>query len=164
MTRRVEHHRGAAAAARLVFAALSVLVPAAAIAQQQPPPGRPGGTALIAKDDYKGIKHQFSFAISGGFDLDVLGDLVNGSLGQQGDTQVAIRQAQAWPDIYVAVPKRAELTIGYAVFERDEVIARVGRATYTSDPLTTAGNYATPLATGDVTLAMTQYRERAWER
>jgi hypothetical protein len=86
-----------------------------------------------------------------------------GVLGTQNGTQIAIRQARPWPDIYVTIPKRVEATIGFAVFQKDEVLARIGRATYTSDPMTDAGNYATVQATGDVTLTMSQYRERAME-
>lgn len=137
------------------------LAPAAPARAQQPTP--PPGAFLLPQETLKGIKHHASFMLSGGFDLDVIGNVVEGALGQQGSTQIAVTQSLPWPDVYVAVPKRVEFVAGFGIFQKDEIIGRVSRTTYTADPVEKAGNYAGPGQAGDVTLNATPYRERSWE-
>ena len=79
---------------------------------------------------------------------------------RQGGNAVAVRQAAA----YRISASRAETElVGYGLFQRDEIIARVSRATYTSDPLEQAGNFAGSAGRGDLTVTFSQYRERTWE-
>ena len=138
--------------------AVALLLPSTARGQQPP-----AGAFRMPAAPVRPIRHHISFMLSGGFDLDVFGNVIEGALGQRGGAQVAVRQSVAWPDIYVAVPKRADFSVGFGVFKKDEVVARVSRAIYTSEPLTDAGNYAGGGLVGDLTIDVSQYRERAWE-
>lgn len=127
-------------------------------------PGQaPGQAPLALEDRYLGLKHHASFAISGGFDLDFIGDIINGGLGSIDDRQIAVRQAQPWPEVYVALPKRAQASVGFALFQHDEIVARVSQAHYVSEPLGNAGNFAGTAGNETITVNFSDYRERAWE-
>lgn len=143
---------------RVLFLAIAgVLIARAAGAQP------PGGLVLRPQDTFKGLKGHVSVMLSGGFDLDVFGDVVTGVLGHRDDAQLAIRAPRPWPDLYVAIPKRVEVAVGYAVTQKLEVVGRFSRANYTSQPLRDAGSFASLLGEGTVTLDLTPYRERSWE-
>ena len=120
-------------------------------------------TPLMPQETLKGIEHHISFMISGGFDLDVLGYIVLGAVGAHDGTPLALREAHNWPDIYVAVPKRTQIALGYGVFQHDEIVGRLSRATYLSQPLTDAGNLASPNGSMVLGLDLSPYREKAWE-
>jgi hypothetical protein len=147
----------------IVFAGLGLAAPARAQAPAggQLPPAAP--IELKAQDAVPGLKYHASFQISTGFDLDVLGNIINGALGTIGTSQIAIRQARPYPDIYVTVPKRSQVTAGFGVFQHDEIIGRISRATYTADPLTDAGNFAGAAGNETVAVAFSPYREKTWE-
>lgn len=149
-------------ARRAVFLAVFIAVaPGARDARAQQPP--PGALRLAASEPPVTVKYHASFLLSGGFDLDVIGNIVEGALGERDGDQVALRQSLPWPDVYVSVPKRADLALGFGVFQKDEVVLRLSRATYTSDPVTDAGNFVGRTGDGTLTLKVSQYRERAWE-
>lgn len=117
---------------------------------------------LVAGAPFLGIKHKLSVTFSGGFDLDVIGNIINGVLGRQGDDQLAIRSVVAWPDIYVSVPKRPELTLGFGFAQKDEVVLRLSRANYSADPFD-AGNFVDDLGDHALTLEVSPYKEQSWE-
>jgi hypothetical protein len=154
-------------ASRLVRRALLALLPCACVAvpasaQQPTPPG--GGLMLTTQDTFKGIKNHVSFMLSGGFDLDVFGDVISGALGQRADgAELAIRATRPYPDVYVALPRRAQIALGFGLTQHNEIVARLSKATYTSEPLTDAGNFVGPEGEGGVTMDVSQCRERSWE-
>ena len=143
----------------LTALAAGVWLTGVAFAQDAPVPLVVAPTA----DATTGIKHHVSFGLSGGFDLDVFGDILMGGLGERNGQQLAVRQARPWPDIYVAVPKSAQVSVGFGVFRRDEVIARLSRATYTSEPVTDAGNFAGQTGSEALIASLSSYREQSWE-
>ena len=143
----------------VMLTAATLLLADTASAQQP----APQTLQLAPKAAPGGVKYHASFMLSGGFDLDAFGTVLEATLGSQGSAQVAVRQSVAWPDIYVTVPKRAEFSVGFGIFQKDEIVARISRATYTSDPLADAGNFASPSAFGDLTVDVSQYREQSWE-
>lgn len=118
---------------------------------------------LIPDEKTPPIKHHATFTLSGGFDLDVIGSIVTGALGQKDDAQLAIRQTLPWPDLFVTLPKRAEFSAAFGVFEKDEAVVRLSKASYAADPLTDAGNFAGRAGDGVLTLQLSEYREQSWE-
>lgn len=153
--------RGRSRVAMMVLAAAAGLLSASEARAQQAP--APGAFQLIPAEPLQSVRYHASFMLSGGFDLDVFGNVLEGALGARDRAQLAVRQSVPWPDVYVAVPKRAELTVGFGVFRKDEVVLRLSHTTYTSEPLQDAGNYVEPGAAGDLTVGVSRYRERSWE-
>ncbi len=124
--------------------------------------GPPAG-AMLPKPNIKGVKYHVSLMVSGGFDMDLFGDFVEGQLGLHDGHQLAIREPRPWPDVYVKVPRRRQATVGFGVFKKDEIIARVSKADYTATPMTDAGSYAGDTANEPMTLAVSPYHERSLE-
>jgi hypothetical protein len=145
-------------AVRRTLALLLFCSTAAPVYAQAPKP-----LVLTAANPFKGVKHQISLSLSGGFDLDVIGDVVNGGIGSQGDdAQLAIRAPQPWPEVYTSVPKRPELTIGYGFGQKHEVIVRLSRAHYTGEPFD-AGNFVDRTGDRPLAVAVSPYDEKSWE-
>jgi len=142
----------------IVFSGIAAPVLAQTPAGQPPKP-----IELKSNEGVLSLKYHATFQISGGFDLDVLGNVINGAIGAIDGQPTAIRQARPYPDVYVDVPKRAQISVGFGVFSRDEIIGRLSRATNPSQPLTDAGNIATPGGSKDLTVTFSPYREHAWE-
>lgn len=108
-------------AAFLCGAALVTAVPA--WAQQAPTGG--SRTDLGGKQGGQtfSVKGHFSVFVSGGLDLDVLGDVNGGALGTIRGTQMLL-DPTAYPDVYVRTQRRRSVGIGFGVFKKVELFAR----------------------------------------
>ena len=152
MTRRIER--------ALLLALFCGWATSRASAQGPPDLGTPVPSPEPA---FQGIKHHASFMISGGFDLDVFGNFIEGGLGARDGHQIAVRQALPWPSVYIAVPRRAQASVGFGVFQHDEIVARASKADYVGGVIDDIGNLAGTAGNETVTIAFSQYHERAWE-
>jgi hypothetical protein len=142
-----------------LLCALFALSSTPALAQAPPA----GGLRLTAEDPFKGVKNQVSFVLSGGFDMDVIGNVANGALGGRDTTQVAIKQTLPWTDVYTSVPRRAELVVGFGLRQKDEIVVRLSRATYADGLAVDAGNYVDDEGNVVLDLEVSPYKEQSWE-
>ncbi len=142
--------------ALVVAAIASVWMTSSASAQQAglPPPA----PNKIAEQAQFSVKHHFSFFLSGGWDLDVIGNLLKQTEGSFNGQQVIIEPPQtAYTDIYVATPKRGEAAVGFGISKRSEIVFRVSQARYQSSPA------AIGAPNDALTVSMTPYREQSLE-
>jgi hypothetical protein len=142
----------------LLLCAVCTLWAAPALAQAPA-----GGVRLTGEDPFRGVKNQVSFLLSGGFDMDVIGNIANGALGGRDTTQVAIKQALPWTDVYTSIPRRAELAVGFGLREKDEIVLRLSRATYPTGLAADAGNYVDDDGNVILDVEISPYKERSWE-
>jgi hypothetical protein len=144
----------------LLSAMLAIGVSAPAFAQGvQPVPASPAARQTKAKANWT-LKHHLSLQVSGGFDLDVFGSILAVGVGTRETpefTQTLVINKTAYPDAYVATPRRSEAAIGFGIFSRDELFARVSRATYLAQPIGVGVEQA------KMTAALSPYKETSLE-
>jgi hypothetical protein len=139
-----------------VVIGLSLAAPAfAQTAGQQPPPIGP--TTRTKPHESWSLKGHLSLQVSGGFDLDVFGNILAVSQGKPTPSQSLIVSTTAYPDTYVKTPRRAEAAVGFGIFARDEVFARVSRTQYSATPLNVGVDRAGMAAT------LSLYKEQSVE-
>lgn len=99
--------------------------------------------ATIIKPIETGVKGDLTLMVSGGFDLDFLGevlgygvscdpDVTEGATACTQQTRIlTVDRLVHWPDAYSSLPRRATATLGFGIFNKDELIVSVsiGRAT-----------------------------------
>jgi hypothetical protein len=144
----------------LISAALCLGLAAPVLAQDATPgPGSPASRTTKPKANWT-LKHHVSLQVSGGYDLDVFGSVLANSVGTRTTstyTQTLVVSTTAYPDVFVRVPKRSQVSLGFGIFRRDELFARISRATYVALPL----NVGIPQAS--MVVALSPYKEQSVE-
>lgn len=115
---------------------LAICLLVTGVAEAQGPPTGP--VASLPKTEL-GIKYRLSVMVSGGLDLDVFGevvvpglncdpDLTEGPTACRNQTRIVQSSGVAhYPDVYVAVPKRFHASVGFGIFQKDELIVQVSK-------------------------------------
>ena len=138
-----------------VFAvAAGTFAAAPASAQTTPPPVPAMHIAAQAEFNLRG---HLSAMVSGGWDLDVIGDVTAGALGMAPDGQQFAINPTAYPDVFAKTPTRRAASIGFGIARRTEVFARYTEANYTS-ARSSVGAPSVPLV-----MKVSNYREKSYE-
>lgn len=153
------------------LAVLGSLLVATVAAAQGPPPGNP---AALPPTEL-GIKGRLSIMASGGLDLDVFGEVVTFGLSCNNDItegptacnqQQRIRQVDRvlhYPDVYVSVPKRLNASVGFGIFQKDELIVQVSRSRSAAEPSIDVGNFISPEGNRPLFGTFTTYEDSSIE-
>ena len=140
-------------------------------AAQGPPPGAP---ASLPPTEL-GIKGRLSIMASGGLDLDVFGEVVNFGLSCNNDLTegptaciqqqriIQVDRVLHYPDVYVSVPKRLNASVGFGIFQKDELIVQVSRSSSAAEPGIDVGNFISPEGNRSLFGTFTTYKDTAIE-
>jgi hypothetical protein len=121
-------------------------------------------TAAVKPGTDVGIRGKFSLMGAYGFDLDVLGDVLqagDGSLGDPPTQIVVIEQPVGYPSVYFSTPRRQLITAGFGVFQRRELIFQYSRTEYAAEPAT-VGEIGTASGVRKLTATATPYIDEAY--
>jgi len=103
------------------------------------------------------VKGHLSVFTGLGLDLDVIGDVTSGAVGSIRGTSVAV-QGTAFPDVYVATPRRRYLGASFGFKRKTEIMARYQEA---RNPASTIEGGAT--AVSKFAVSYSDYRDRMFE-
>lgn len=119
-----------------------------------------------------GIKYRLSLMVSGGLDLDVLGEVVtpglscNATEGHQGpdacNQQSRIFELNStlrYPNVYATVPVRFHASAGFGIFQRQELIVQVSRNRSTAEPDIRIGRALSGEGDRDLRATFTNYED-----
>jgi hypothetical protein len=147
------------------------LLVATVAAAQGPPPGDP---AALPPTEL-GIKGRLSIMASGGLDLDVFGEVVTFGLScdnnlTTGPTAciqqqriIQVERVSHYPDVYVSVPKRLNASVGFGIFQKDELIVQVSQSRSAAAPNIRVGNLISAEGNRPLRATFTTYEDRAIE-
>jgi len=150
---------------------LGSLLVATVAAAQGPPPGTP---AALPPTEL-GIKGRLSIMASGGLDLDVFGEVVTFGLSCNNDLTtgptaciqqqriIQVERVSHYPDVYVSVPRRLNASIGFGIFQKDELIVQVSRSRSAADPGIRVGTLITAQGNRPLRGTFTTYEDRSIE-
>jgi hypothetical protein len=150
---------------------LGSLLVATVAAAQGPPPGAPASLPPVEL----GIKGRLSIMASGGLDLDVFGEVLNFGLSCDNDLTegptaciqqqriVQVERAIHYPDVYVSVPKRLNASIGFGIFQKDELIVQVSRSSSAAEPDVNIGNMLSAEGNRPLRGTFTTYKDTSIE-
>lgn len=110
----------------------------------------------------QGIRGKFSLMGSYGLDLDLFGDVLAAGVGETPTRIVQVAEPIAYPQIYVATPRRQIVTAGFGVFQRRELIVRFSRTENAAEPLT-VGEVLTVSGRRTLTATVTSYKDQSIE-
>ena len=155
---------------RLVVGVLAVLLtPVLAVAQV-----RPGEPAIIRPVD-TGVKGDFTLSLSGGLDLDFLGevlgygvscdpDVTEGTTACSQQTRIlTVDRLVHWPDAYSTLPTRATATIGFGIFNKDELIVSVSMGRGTGVQGLRVGEVISLEGRRGMNVGFSEYKDRTFE-
>jgi hypothetical protein len=159
---------------RLVGRSLTVLgsLLVASVAAAQGPP--PGDQVALPKTEL-GIKGRLSVMASGGLDLDVFGEVVTFGLScdntlttgptacNQQPRIIQVDRIAHYPDVYVSVPKRLNASVGFGIFQKDELIVQVSRSSSAAEPGIRIGNLISAQGTRPLNATFTTYQDTSIE-
>lgn len=141
-------------------------------AQAQGPP--PGPVAALPPVEL-GIKYRLSVMVSGGLDLDVFGEVAVPGVScdvtvTEGPTAcnnqariVQSSRALHYPDVYVATPKRWHASVGFGIFQKDELIVQVSGNRATAEENIVLGEVLTGAGNTPLRATFTTYEDLAIE-
>lgn len=153
------------------LAALGSLFVATVAAAQGPPPDNPAALPPVEV----GIKGRLSLMASGGVDLDVFGEVVTFGLSCNNDTSegatACIQQQRIiqmdrilhYPDVYVSIPKRLNASVGFGIFQKDELIVQVSRSRSAAEPGIDTGNVISAEGNRPLFGTFTEYEDTSIE-
>jgi hypothetical protein len=110
----------------------------------------------------QGIRGTFSLMGSYGLDLDLFGDVLTAGVGETPTRIVQVAEAIAYPQIYVATPRRQIVTAGFGVFQRRELIVRFSRTENAAEPVR-VGDVFTASGQRTLTATVTSYKDQSIE-
>jgi len=153
------------------LAVLGSLLVATVAAAQGPPPDAP---ASLPRTEL-GIKGRLSLMASGGLDLDVFGEVVTFGLSCDNDISegptaclqqqriIQVDRILHYPDVYVSVPKRLNASVGFGIFQKDELIIQVSRSRSAAEPGIDVGNFISPEGNRPLFGTFTTYEDTSIE-
>jgi hypothetical protein len=156
-------------ARRVAALCLLILWPSLAAAQARP------GDATMIKPIETGVKGDLTLMVSGGLDLDFLGevlgygvscdpDLTEGSTACSQQTRiVTVDRLVHWPDAYSSLPTRATATLGVGIFNKDELIVSVSMGRATGVQNLRVGEVISLEGRRNMNVAFSQYKDRTIE-
>ena len=151
--------------------ALGSLLVATVAAAQGPPPDNPAALPPVEV----GIKGRLSLMASGGVDLDVFGEVVSFGLSCNNDISegptACIQQQRIiqmdrilhYPDVYVSIPKRLNASVGFGIFQKDELIVQVSRSRSAAEPGIDTGNVISAEGNRPLFGTFTEYEDTSIE-
>lgn len=140
-------------------------------AAQGPPPQDP----LALPPTELGIKYRLSLMVSGGFDLDVFGEVVTIGLSCNNDITegptaciqqqriVQVDQLLHYPDVYISTQRRGTATAGFGIFQKDELIVQVSRSSSAAELGIRLGNFISPEGTRVLRATFSTYKDQSIE-
>lgn len=110
----------------------------------------------------RGVRGTFSLMAAYGLDLDLFGDVLTAGVGETPTRIAQVANALAYPQIYVATPRRQIVTAGFGVFQRRELIVRFSRTENAAEPVT-VGDVLTISGRRGLTATLTSYKDQSIE-
>lgn len=154
-----------------VLAVLCVMLvwPSAAMGQAKP------ADATLIKAIDTGVKGDISLSVSGGLDLDFLGEVLGygiscdpeltaGATACNQQTRIlTVDRLVHWPDAYSTIPTRVTATLGIGIFNREELIVSVSMGRGTGIQNLRVGEVISLEGRRDMNVAFSQYKDRTIE-
>ena len=110
----------------------------------------------------RGVRGTFSLMASYGLDLDLFGDVLTPTLGETPTRIVQIPNQIAYPQVYVATPRRQIVTAGFGAFHHRELIFRYSRTQNAAEPVT-VGEVLTVSGRRGLTATFASYKDQSIE-
>jgi hypothetical protein len=110
----------------------------------------------------QGIRGKFSLMGSFGFDLDLFGDVLSATQVDLPTRFIQIPEQVGYAQVYAATPRRLQVSAGFGVFQRRELIVQFSQTTNSASP-TEVGLILTATGTRPLIATFPSYKDQSIE-